>query len=422
MTKIKLPVNKVALIILHFLLLLALYFCLHKSGVFSILPDNANILKWDAEWYLSIKSDGYVYLSGQMCNMAFFPLFPVFWRFTFLNNIGIAVVNLAIFVFSLRLLLKYSDLPPLKILLILSVPSFIFFFLPYSESLFFLFGVLVIKGFEDNSRTWTCLGLLGCSLARSVSVIFVPALLIMMVADLYTLSNTTGRRAIFINTVVCCASCIAGVLIVAYMQWENTGTWFYFLKVQQYWSRGQILIPGIPFTTISPRRILQYDSLALLTGMLSIFFGVKYVVEKIKVRSGTPMPKSVFFSILYLAATTLIDMLFTYKIGNQTNIWSLNRHLFCTPFFVWFLIWFWNSCQNKRWDAYLICGIVCLCFGISGIYKYPLPAIYFLCFSVLFLVVKHFPVLEKFGMLIYLLNLFLQAKLFYEFIWGDWVA
>jgi hypothetical protein len=119
------------------ILIYMLLFILTLVGIQQIwssdLFDKINFLNWDANHYNFIKEKGY-----QDFRLAFFPLFPIIWRFLDVGVYAIILINSLIFFTSFYILIKHLEIKGVKeILMYLSIPSFIFFYLPYSESIFF---------------------------------------------------------------------------------------------------------------------------------------------------------------------------------------------------------------------------------------------------------------------------------------------
>lgn len=412
--------KNISLILLHLFLLFGVYFLFYKSGVMSVMPSNTSVIQWDAKWYASIKDSGYVYLPYRTCNMAFFPLFPALWKITFLKGPGISLINLGLFVFSFLFLIRRKELSKPELLLLISLPSFIFFSLPYSESLFFLCGTISILGIEKGNKATIIAGLAGCCLTRSVSVIFIPALIINAILQY---KNTKHKpKAVVINTTVYCLVCLACLLLVGIIQYLQTGKWFYLFTIQKYWNR-HLILPGLPFTTYLPERILGLDAVALLIGVLAIFFctkwGIQYLRRSDNIKS---LPETVSFSALYLSAVTILDVFFTNDQNGHGNLWSLNRHLFCTPFAIVFIAWFWKHYKPLRNEINIIYGLIFLFLFISGVYKYSIPLFYFICFSVFYIMIKFLPAVKKYGYGMYLINLLLEVILFSYFLNGSWVG
>ena len=86
-----------------------------------------NLLNWDAIHYFSISKKGY----DSSFIVAFFPLFPMIWKFLHLGIYGIVFFNAILFLISFSALVKTMHLKREEVLLFLSVPSFLFFYLQH---------------------------------------------------------------------------------------------------------------------------------------------------------------------------------------------------------------------------------------------------------------------------------------------------
>src|SRR3954463_11377272 len=91
--------------------------------------NNANFLRFDARLYQDIKDNGYH--EKWLC--AFFPAFPYFWRFSDFSAIGISIVNGAVFIAGISAIASVYKIEWKQHLFFLTVPSFIFMFVPYTE-------------------------------------------------------------------------------------------------------------------------------------------------------------------------------------------------------------------------------------------------------------------------------------------------
>ena len=140
--KFKLKENKViGIYILGFLVVLFIL----KFTFFPDLFSEKHFLNWDAAHYFTIKNEGY-----QGFLVAFFPLFPLVWKLTHLNVFGIVILNALLYFSSVYFLVSKMKLTSLELVLYLSVPSAVFYYLPYSESLFFLSSTLLILGVKNE--------------------------------------------------------------------------------------------------------------------------------------------------------------------------------------------------------------------------------------------------------------------------------
>ena len=78
----------------HFVLVIILYTFLYQIGEIKQIPNNINLIQWDAGIYQDIKNDGYrLDIEGNSGNAGFFPFFPLLWRFLGLSPIGIAIIK-----------------------------------------------------------------------------------------------------------------------------------------------------------------------------------------------------------------------------------------------------------------------------------------------------------------------------------------
>lgn len=109
---------------------------------------NENLSTWDAAIYNCLSQHGYRPVSNcyESFKASFFPAFPWFWRFTGLDFRGISLLNYFVFALifyaGLRFFRCSASRRPWLFLLGLTFPSSLIFALPYSESLFLLFGLL----------------------------------------------------------------------------------------------------------------------------------------------------------------------------------------------------------------------------------------------------------------------------------------
>lgn len=398
----------------HFIFVSIIYFICYKAGIFKILPNDKNLLQWDALHHLSIKETGYEFIAYRGTNLAFFPLFPYSWKALSFSAIGISSFNELIFLLSYYMLLKKEQLPISYNLFLLAIPSFIFFALPYSEAFFFVATTLIVIGYRNNKRIWVYIGFFVASLVKSASIIFIPAIIL---TELLSNSDPKSRNRNILYTII---STLAGMCIAAYIQAEQTGQWFYFIEIQQYWGRHWI-IPGFPLTTGAARRILGIDSIALVLGFIAMYHCVKWFIAYLK-KSVQKLPPAVVFSALYLSASAFLDLCFTYNINGSANLWSLNRHFFCSPFSIVFLIWLHKDFVPSKIEKIGLVFLVLSAIGFAGLYKYPLMAFYYLAFFMVLILFKYYPRLNKYLIAGYLMNLVFQLLFFKNFISGQWIS
>src|SRR5690606_31502392 len=105
----------------------------------------SSFLNWDAEHYHWIRNKGY-----EGFRVAFFPLFPFIWKLIPIGAIGVSVLNGCVFLVSFYFLIRQLGSSWKEVIVYLSIPGCIFFFLPYSEALFFLCSTLILIGLRKN--------------------------------------------------------------------------------------------------------------------------------------------------------------------------------------------------------------------------------------------------------------------------------
>jgi hypothetical protein len=317
-SNIILPVSFPALVVVLGLLLLRL-----NTG--SWWPSTASLIYWDAGWYHSIATNGYQFDPNQVSNTAFFPLFPYVWRLLGVGEAGISAVNFFFFITGCFLLFRYFD-AKLKIKLIyLSLSLAVFYTTPMSESLFFLFSVLILIGLHKDNQLMTLSGVIGACLCRSVSTVFVPSFLLLFVFR----SIKDGKRKKNLYIVYTLTSLIV-LFFVFFIQYLQTGDFWAFSHSQKFWS-AHFQLPDIPFSTWQPEENGYVDQLAVFISFLSMIYVVYLFVSKLK-NTAASISDAAMFSVLYLAGTATL-MLFTH--GGGFN--SMNRYILSTPFLFMFM-------------------------------------------------------------------------------------
>jgi hypothetical protein len=108
---------------------------------------------WDADIYNCIKE--HMYSNDEGCYSevrgAFFPLFPLLWRWTHTGFQGISLINYLLFSLSIGLLIHFlskagSFQKAILFVLLISLPSTVIFYIPYSEALFLFTMTLAVIG------------------------------------------------------------------------------------------------------------------------------------------------------------------------------------------------------------------------------------------------------------------------------------
>ncbi|HXB39366.1 MAG TPA: hypothetical protein VNZ49_02420 [Bacteroidia bacterium] len=141
-----------------------------------------NVINWDAAQYKNIRDHLYKQINlDSEENLAFYPMFPVVWRFSLIDSKYIVFFNYFLFIAGLIILSTlFMGSSPSRLtffLLALILPSAIVFYLPYAESLFVLTMAVAIWGLFKQKYWIYFIGAFMFSLTRPSSLIFMVALL-----------------------------------------------------------------------------------------------------------------------------------------------------------------------------------------------------------------------------------------------------
>jgi len=393
---------------IYILFFATIILCL-KLIFFNELLNIKNFLNCDAEHYLWIKEYGY-----EGFRVAFFPLFPLIWKLLNVNITGIVLINGVIFLCSFYILIRDLKTSVYETLIYISIPSFIFFFLPYTESIFFLCSTLLILGLKYNKTLFICLGLFLATLSRPAFTIFIPALII---SELMS----ENKSKLFLRLNLYFSVTLIGILIVAIIQYNDTLEWFKFFSIQKEWGN-ELQFPKLPLRSWTGGFIARLDGVALLIGIFAGSF-LTALLLKLKLFREIKITKEVIFSLAYLGGVSLSVLFF-----RAGSLFSLNRFVFATPFII-IVFNFWikqNFSINLKQLLYIFVFIFLfwLLFGsyvnVQTLLKYLLLTFYVL----LIFGIKSDKILQgKIAMvLLIVLNIVFQIILYVRFLNGGWVG
>jgi len=305
----------------NFCLLLGFY--LFQGLIFTLLFYKASwfnsnsLLNWDAQHYFKIATDGYDHT-----RTAFFPLFPLIWKYWGMGLIAISAFNSLLFISSFAYLSALYKFNWKLLLIIAAVPSFIFFFVPYTESVFFAGSVLLLTGYKKSDYRFVFVGLLVASFARPAASVFLPA--IILVEILMRKSTTDAIKKISLST----AALVLGMAAAFAVHRYFTGNWLGFFDVQQNVWENRLQIPSLPLRSWAGIKIVILDGSALFVCLLSAWQLLKWFIPNLK-SFKIDQEKGLVFSLFYLTGIGLLVLF--YRDG---SLFSLNRFAFATAFFV----------------------------------------------------------------------------------------
>ncbi len=311
-----------------------LYFLFYFLGMATELPYADKLAKFDAGIYDSIRQKGYEYQWYSGSNVGFFPLFPYVWKWLHIGYKGICLVNFLCFCTGLAILIKEFKPKPILVLCLISLPSAIFRFLPFTESFFFLFCSIFLAGYSKNKPWLIMMGLFFSSLTRPTAMFFVPAII---VAEVFHDKSFFSWKSIK-NILLYSLTSLAGLFTVVLIQYYQTYEWFAFAKTQTKFWRHIFSLPQFPLTTNGGDKILWLDGLAFfvcaLASIILLVYFVKYCFQKT-----TPLHKNkaFWFSITFFFILLVYDIFFLPKAPHGgTELNGMNRYVFTSAFFLVF--------------------------------------------------------------------------------------
>ncbi len=368
-----------------------------------------NLLNWDAIHYFSISKKGY----DSSFIVAFFPLFPMIWKFLHLGIYGLVFFNATLFLISFSALVKTMHLKREEVLLFLSVPSFLFFYLPYSEAVFFASSVLLLVSIQQK-RFWIVLfGLFICSIARPSFTVLLPALLVMELFGEVFNWQLVKRCLAYVLT-----SFFGLLLVGMYQFYFQRQEWFTFFSAQKMWGN-ELRVPAFPLTSWGGGLATKIDAFALLIGILSGLTLLLFFMKSSRVKKIT-IPKEVVLSLAYLAGISLTVLFF-----RGGSLFSLNRFVFACPFVLVGLNFYLKQTISFNWKTMSLILFLLIAYGLLfGSYlhiqvflKYFALALYMF---LLFGMKSHKEGVRRFSLYSFIiLNFFFQIFLYCYFLMTD---
>jgi len=398
-----------SLSLLFYLILAILFFIylLNKNN-FSLLNE-VHFLRFDALLYEIIKNKSYH--ENWLC--AFFPAFPFFWKLLNVSAIGISILNALIFIFSFSAIAQLFKMDWRRQLFFLSIPSLMFMFVPYTESLFYAAGTLLIIGLKKDKLSLILSGLFLGSLIRPTTFVFIPAIL-----GAYFFTEFNFKQVIkksLIPTIVL----IAGLIVTITTHYYFTGKWFVFFEAQKLW-KNYLHFPRLPLTSWGGDGSTRFDASALGVSLVCGAYVINLFSKKL--HKSIVVSKDLAFSLLYIFGTTILIL--AYRDG---NLYSLNRFIYATPFIVVVIYYFFEEYKFKwkhLWLLLLISEVLWLLFNsynhIHNLLLYSAVSFYFALLLFSKYPNKTISTLCIFGLII--VNCIGIIKLYYRFLNNVWVG
>jgi hypothetical protein len=422
-------------IAVYIAVLTAAFLVFYQTGLIKALPIEEALTQWDAGWYEIIKDRGIYFLEDEQCSAGFFPTFAFLWKWSGLNALSISLLNLLLCATGMYLLHRTFRFPLRDLLLALSFPAMFYFYLPYTESLFFLCGCVLLAGLHSSKDLTTVAGAGLASVVRPSMLFLVPSFLFTWIVTSkkpFSKKETADEQEEFIQRSLHpyrilfygLLACAGGVAIIVLYQWLETGTWFAYFKAQSIaWDRA-FRFPRMPFVMPYGADIHWLDATAFMAGMAALT-GCCVVFYKARFgkTSSPDVPQAVLFSMAFVLSGFFSVIFFNpYHHVHHSTTASLNRHVFTNPFFFVLLAY----TADKRLPNYInpatTVALALLVVFMSGLFS--LPWMYPLLFVGYVLLVYYYLHLKQEALYwtLLVINLLLQVWYFGQFLEGRWVG
>jgi len=442
----------------HFILFAIAYILLFFAGVFDNWPNNLNLASWDATMYESIKENGYFLGSNfKKSDTGFFPFFPLVWRWLNASPISISILNFSLFFIGFHWLIREFQTPKKIQRIVLSIPSIIFFIVPYTESFFFISSTMMLIGWKNKRHLLVIAGIIIASISRPSFLYFLPALLFCFI--FYWKNNLIDKnikRIIYSTLIGLSVGFILQLIIFKIM----TGNAFVFFQNRQ--SNNSFALPAFPLTTWRGSKLLWLDGIALLVTLTTALTCLYYLVRsfnklnlninihdnnswaptnqridtqiKKSVNSEpsksfnkkTPLNFIILFSTGYVSVILVHILFFNIKDpSGPTSLLGLNRFVFTSPFFFLLVQHHWPTNYNEKQIKICFILILTLCLILLGAFafsRYPeqLRPMLYIMFISLFWIYRHR--WKNLWIGFYFFHIILQVICFNNFISGLWVG
>lgn len=357
----------------------------------AIALDANHFFFWDGEHYKRIATQGYG--NGEFIySFAFFPLFPWYLNLVGTNSILILFTNLILVVLGSLLILKAykAEKKSLFLYVLLVLPSFSFYLLPYAEALFFFLVSLVIYGIKKDNYWIYFVGMFLASCTKSLGLIFfaafIPIALYFILFSKVKILHTT----VYISKLL--LPILLGIGFVFSYFYYLTGDFLISFKAQAAWG-GKFQIPK-QISDWSYQGFSMNIFIIFLILLITVFFIFR--LRTIFMGLKTLENKSLIFSYIVFLYFLITILYRTFFYAGSIN--GISRYIAGTPFFIFFV-----------YELYLLYGKKILKFLIPllllssyyfldipyGEYKLRVPFLGFFLFQFVFLIGLLFNYLGK---------------------------
>jgi hypothetical protein len=312
---------------------------------------------WDASIYRCIKDNMYAD-TGCYAKVkgAFFPLFPMVWKILHVNNIEISLFNYLIFIFSVALLIinlyKSSDKNKLLVYaMLISLPSVIVYFIPYTEALFLLCMTLSVIGLIKKKYYLYFIGTILLAMVRPATVFVFLAFLMV---EIISLAVNKDLKAFMKNCLQKLSPFLLGYFLVVFIQYLSSSSWTLISNAGTHWSGG--VIQKITGISDWPSEGFGLTAFALFFVCLPVTIYLGYIIRsKQALRAALQQTESY---ILMVSMFYMVGIMVYIFLTSGGNLHSFSRFILDSPpFYITVILLLNGSGCVKKNMALILCTL-----------------------------------------------------------------
>lgn len=395
----------------------------NQQGQWAYEPiNNGTMTRWDAEHYKAIKQHLYNPKEEWEGDFAFFPLFPLTWRVSALDSIGISLFNYLIFTVGvILLLLCFDQRQPWTPFLALCLPCLTPFMVPYSESLFFAFAALGIYGYRRRNYWLYFAGFALAAMTRAAGTLMIAA---WIATDIVVaVGNKSSWRTAAATMLRHLLPVAVGIMTVVIIQ-RLCGAehWLEYPLAQRHWGKS-LSLPSWPLTdwseegsSITKPLIFAYFVPCIAYLALLLWRGLRGKEN----RQYDERETLRIFCLMLFAGNITLALL-----TQHGCMYSMARLLTSTPFFLYLLIDLSLS-QSRRWQRMMV---LCLVTAVALTFHQMFGNVsqqgiwLFVLLSLIVVYGQRLPALARIMLIAVTVafNLFWTTYLFNAYLHGTWI-
>jgi hypothetical protein len=324
---------------------------------------NENFQTWDAAIYKCISEK--MYSPGNDClgnvRAAFFPLFPALWKVTHVSPIGISIINYFLFILSIALLVLFLLKTSLSNKMIayaimISLPSVIIFYIPYTEALFLFTMTVTAIGLLKKKYPIFFTGSFLMSMVRPATAFILIAIAFV---ELMNLIKNKNYRSFLKEIILKFLPFLLGYACTLFIQYLYTGSWSAMLEAQKHWAGGIKLIKGFSDWSVEGFGLSSFS--IFFVCLPAILFILSLVINWRKKAIGNYLLKIKGHDTdyLFLISVFYLAGIFAFTIMTSGgNLHSFFRFTLASPFFYIAILVFLNYISDKPLKLFVIIFII----------------------------------------------------------------